>query len=83
MPMIPLEIDGSTLIITSVISGVVTFAFCRAIDMSSSNAALVAAAVGIILYAIGVLPVGLLVTIGIFMLIGIGKAMFSKNRPPE
>lgn len=83
MPMIPVEVDSSTLIITSIISAAVTFGFCRAMDLSSGASIAIALVVGVVLYAIGVIPIGLLAVVGIAMLVGIVKAAFRSSRPPE
>ena len=34
MPMVPIDVDSSTVAITAVISSVVTFGFCTAIELN-------------------------------------------------
>lgn len=81
--MLPVEVDSSTLVITSIVSAAITFGFCRAMSVSSSGSVVIAAVVGIALYVIGVIPIGLLAVVGIAMLIGIVKAAFKSDVPPE
>jgi len=83
MPMVPVAVDSSTLLITSLVSAAITFGFCRAVDATPGVSAAIAAAVGIALYSIGVIPIGLLAVVGIAMVVGIVKAAFKSNRPPE
>ena len=81
MPMIHAPIDSSTLALTSVLSAVITYAFCRSNEISSGASAIIASVIGVALYAIGVIPIGLLVIVGIGMLLAVAKSMF-KSKPP-
>ena len=83
MPMVPITVDNSTLLITSVVSAAITFGFCRAMEVSSGASFAIAGVVGVALYAIGVIPIGLLVVVGVAMLVGIARAAFKSNKPPE
>jgi hypothetical protein len=76
MPMVPVDIDSSTVVVTSVISAVITFAFCAAMDLRPGISLAVAAAVGIALFTFGVVPIGLIAAIGIAMVIAFLKKVF-------
>ena len=83
MPMIPVEASSSTLALTSVVSAAITFGFCRALDVSAGAAVVISAVVGIGLYAIGVIPIGLLLVFGAGMIWVIVKSLFTEKKPPE
>ena len=81
MPMIQAPINSSTLALTSVLSAVITYAFCRSNEIPSGASAIIASVVGIALYVIGVIPIGLLVIVGIGILLAIAKSLY-KSKPP-
>lgn len=83
MPMVPLAVDSGTLALTSAISAAITFGFCKALDIGSGAALVVGAAVGVGLYAIGVIPIGLLAVVGIVMIGVIFKSLFKNEKPPS
>ncbi len=81
MPMVPLPVDSSTLAITSVVSAVITFGFCAAMELKPGVSLAIAAVVGILLYSLGVIPIGLLVVVGIAMIAAIFKKLFGGGNP--
>lgn len=83
MPMVPVAVDSATLVVTSMVSTAITFAFCRAMDISTGVSIAIAIVVGVLLYAIGVIPIGLIAVVGVAMLFGILKRAFKSSRPPE
>ena len=86
MPVVPLEVDSSTLVLTSAVSAAITFGFCVSVGLKPGPAIAIAVVVGIVLYNIGVIPIGLLAVVGFAMIAAIFKAMFkggSKEHPPE
>ena len=74
MPMVPVDIESSTIATTSVVSAVITFGFCAAMELKPSVSLAIAIGVGILLYSIGVIPIGLLAVVGFAM----GAAIFKK-----
>lgn len=76
MPMVPLPVDSSTVAITSVVSAVITFGFCAAMELKPSISLAIAAGVGILLYSLGVIPIGLLAVVGFAMVAAIFKKLF-------
>lgn len=83
MPMIPVSFDSSTVAATSAVMSVITFGFCAAMGMKPGTALGIGVAVGVILYNLGVVPIGFLAFVGFAMVVGIFKAMFGGNKPPE
>lgn len=81
MPMIPLPVDSSTVVITSVVSAVITFGFCAAMELKPGISLAIAASVGILLYNLGVIPIGLLAVVGFAMVAAIFKKLFSGGGP--
>lgn len=74
MPIVPVDIESSTIAITSVVSAVITFGFCAAMELKPGVSLAIAIGVGILLYSIGVIPIGLLAVVGFAM----GAAIFKK-----
>lgn len=83
MPMIPVSVDSSTLATTSVVMSVITFGFCATMGLKPGVSLAIGAAVGIILYSLGIIPIGLLAVVGFAMVVGIFKSMFGGNKPPQ
>lgn len=85
MPMVPVNVDSSTLAATSVLSGAITFVFCTvAMETRAGVAAGIALAVGALLYLTGIIPIGLLLVVGAGMVVAIGKKLvFSSNTEPS
>ncbi len=81
MPMVPVDFDSSTVAITSVVSAVITFGFCTAIDLKPGVSFAIGAVVGIALYSVGVIPVGLLAVVGFGMIVAIFKMLFGDGGP--
>jgi len=79
--MVPIDVDSSTVAITSVISAVITFGFCAAIELKPGVSLAIAAGVGIALYSFGVIPIGLLVVVGFVMVTTIFKKLFGGGGP--
>ena len=76
MPMVPLPVDSSTVAITSVVPAVITFGFCAAMELKPGISLAIAAGVGILLYSLGVIPIGLLAVVGFAMVAAIFKKLF-------
>ena len=83
MPMIHADIDSSTSAVTSIIMAAITVGFCRSMEVSLITSFVIGAVVGIVLYMIGVIPIGLLVVVGVGMVIGIVKAAMKSGIPPN
>lgn len=83
MPMVPVNVDSSTVAITSVVSAVITFGFCAAMGLKPGISLAIAIGVGIALFSFGVIPVGLLAVVGFGMVIAIFKKLFGSNNPRE
>lgn len=84
MPVVPMDIDNSTVATTSAITAAITYFFgTTVLELKPSVALGIAAAVGIVLYAIGVIPIGLLVVAGISMIIAIFKSITSGARTSD
>ena len=81
MPMVPLPVDSSTVAITSVVSAAITFGFCAAMELKPGISLAIAAGVGILLYSLGVIPIGLLVVVGFAMVAAIFKKLFGGGGP--
>ena len=81
--MIHADIDSSTLAVTSMVMAAITVVFCKSMDVSLGTSIIIGAVVGIVLYAIGVIPIGLLVVAGIGMVIGIVKTAMKSSTPPD
>ena len=76
MPMMPVDVDNSTVAITSVISAIITFGFCVAMDVKPGISLAIAIAAGIGLYSFGIIPIGLLAVVGFAMAAAILKKLF-------
>lgn len=76
MPMVPLPVDSSTVAVTSAVSAVVTFGFCAAMGLKPGISLAIATGVGILLYSLGVIPIGLLAIVGVAMATAIFKKLF-------
>ena len=86
MPMVPVDVDNSTVAITSIVSAVITFGFCATNGVKPGISLVIAAVAGIALSSFGVIPIGILAVVGFAMVVGIFKAMFkggSGNPPPQ
>ena len=83
MPMIHANIDSSTIAVASMIMAAITGGFCKSMDVSLGTSIIIGAVVGVVLYAIGVIPIGLLVVAGIGMVIGIVKTAMKSSNPPD
>lgn len=83
MPMVPVNVDSSTVAITSLISAAITFGFCAAMGLKPGIALAIAVGVGILLYSFGVIPIGLLVVVGFAMVVAIFKKLFGGGTPPR
>lgn len=84
MPMIPVNVDSSTVAATSIVTSVITFFFATAVVQIKPTIALfLAAIVGLILYSTGVIPIGLLLVVGIAMIAAILNATTSAVTPSE
>lgn len=78
MPMVPLNVDSSTLAVTSVLSAAVTFVFCTvSMEAKPGVASGIAITVGALLYLTGIIPIGLLLLVGVGMAIAIGRKLLS------
>ena len=78
MPMIPMPIDDSMVSLSSVVTASIVFIFAVVHGMKPSVWAGIAVAVGLVLYFLKVVPIGLLVTVCIALIVGIFKAMVAK-----
>ena len=86
MPIVPIDVDNSTVAITSIVSGVITLVFFLVHEIPFGFSAIVAIVVGVALYSFGVIPIGILVVVGFAMVVGILKALFkggSSKSPPQ
>lgn len=79
MPVIHIPIDDSTLIATSAVMSVITFGFCTSMGIKPGISLVIGAVVGIILYSLGIIPIGLLAVVGFSMIAVIFKKMFGSN----
>lgn len=80
MPVVHMPIDSSTLVATSAVMGVITFGFCTAMGIKPGIALMIGAIVGIILYSLGVVPIGLIVVVGFAMIVAICKTVISSGK---
>lgn len=83
MPMIPVSVDSSTLATTSVVMSVITFGFCAAMGLKPGASLVIGAVVGIVLYSLGIIPVGMLAVVGFAMIVSIFKTIFGGKKPPQ
>ncbi len=83
MPMVPVDVDSSTVAVTSVISAAITFGFCVAMELKPGISLAIAAGVGIALYSFGVIPIGLLAVVGFAMVVAICKKLFGSGGSPK
>jgi len=83
MPMVPMDVDSSTVAITSVISAIITFGFCMAMELKPGVSLAVAVGVGLVLYGLDIIPIGLLVVIGFAMIIAIFKKLTRSGNSQE
>jgi hypothetical protein len=81
--MVPVDVDSSTVVITSVVSAIITFGFCAAMELKPGVSLAIAVGVGIVLYSIGVIPIGLLVVVGFAMIVTIFKRLTNSGNPRE
>lgn len=73
---VPVHVDHSTLVVTSIASAAVAWGVCRAISLTQEVSLAIALVVGGVLYASGVIPIGLLVVIGVAAVAAVFKWMF-------
>jgi len=83
MPMVPMNVDSSTVAVTSVISAVITFGFCATMELKPGVSLAIAIGVGIALYSFGVIPIGLLAVVGFAMVVAVLKKISGGSKPPE
>lgn len=79
MPVVPVDVDSSTVVVTSAISAVITFGFCTAMDLTPGLSLAIAVVVGVALYNLGVIPIGLLAIVGFAMVVAIFKKVFGSS----
>jgi len=78
MPVVPMNIDSSTVAVTSMITAAITFFFgTTVLQLKPSVALAIAIVVGFTVNAIGVIPIGLLIVVGILMIVAIFNAIAS------
>ena len=77
---IPVHVDSSTVAITSVITSAIIFVFALVHKVPTLVALGIAAVVGIILYLIGAIPIGLIAIVGLALVVGIFKALMGKGK---
>lgn len=76
MPIVSMHIEGSTLAVTSAVSAAITFGFCVSAGGMKPVASIgVAIAVGLFLYTVGVIPVGIILAVGFAMVVAIFKSV--------
>lgn len=83
MPVVHMPIDNSTLVATSAVMSVITFGFCAAMGIKPGIALLIGAIVGIVLYSLGIVPIGLLAVVGFAMIVAIFKTIFGSGKAPS
>lgn len=83
MPVVHVPIDDSTLATTSAVMSLITFGFCASIGIKPGISLVIGAVVGIILYSLGIIPIGFLVVAGFVMVSVIFKTIFGGNKPPQ
>lgn len=83
MPVVNMPIDNSTLVATSAVMSVITFGFCAAMGIKPGIALVIGAIVGIVLYSLGVVPIGLLAVVGFAMVVAIFKTIFGGGKTPS
>jgi len=82
--MVPMNVDSSTVAATSIITAVITFFFATTVGQIKPAAALALAVIaGLILYLIGVIPIGLLFVVGVSMIVAIFKTIASAKTSNE
>ena len=81
MPMIPVQVETSTVAITSVVSAAIAFGACRAMDLKPGISLAIAVGVGIVLFSIGIIPIGLLAVVAIGIGITLFKVMIKGSTP--
>lgn len=79
MPVAHVDVSSSTVAITSAASAAITFAFCATNGIKPGIALAIAAVVGIGLYSLGVIPIGLLIGVGFAMIVGIFKVLIERK----
>ena len=82
MPVAHIPMDGSTIAATSVVMSIITFGFCSAMGIKPGIALIIGLVVGIVLYSLGSVPIGVLAVVGFAMIVGIFKTVFGGNKPP-
>lgn len=80
MPVAHIPIDNSTLVATSAVMSVITFGFCAAMGIKPGIALVIGAIVGIVLYSLGIVPIGLLAVVGFGMIVAILKTIFDNGK---
>jgi len=76
MPVVPMSIDSSTVAVTSIITSAIIFLFgTTVLQLKPSIALAIAIVVGVTLYAIGVIPIGLLIVVGILLSVAIFRTI--------
>lgn len=80
MPIVPVNVDNSTVAITSVISAIIVFGFCAAMELTPGTSLAIAVGVGVVLYSFGVIPIELLAVVGFTMVVTILKKLFGSGR---
>ena len=74
MPVIHVDIDQSTIVASSIASAAMAYGFCWAMDIKPGISALIAGGIGIALYLLGMVPIGLM----IFVALASGGAIMQK-----
>ena len=83
MPVMPIDASSSTIAWSSAVTAGITFVFLITIAKFKPSIALsVAAVVGLLLWSIGIIPIGLFAVVGISMIVAIFKVLSGKNKSP-
>jgi hypothetical protein len=78
--MVPMNVDSSTIAVASAASATVTFAFCTLVmEIRAGHALIISAAIGFILFSMGIIPIGAFVLIGGGMIFAIIKTMILRE----
>ena len=80
--MVQVAMDDSTVALTSAISALAIFGIAKSLETSTGVALLIGAVSGVLLYSLGIVPIGLIAILLIGAAAAFGRSLFGRRSPP-
>lgn len=84
MAVAHVPIDSSVVALSSVATAAIAYAFfLKVVELSPLVCFAISAGIGVVLFMIGIVPIGHLALVGVGMLIAIGRTVMGGRPPPS